>query len=140
MVAINDVTDGLQSAIATIGGLIASSQWRDVPETPGALIFPPTIVQDTFDGSYTLTFRVLVIVNISQGLGLASRALNSYLDTAGSSSVTAAIGADRTLGGAVDDVEITTMRWNGERSGFIAIGAVEYWGAYLENIQVYVSD
>ena len=140
MVAVNDVTDGLQARLATISGLHPSSEWRDVIETPGALIFPPTIVQDTFDGSFQMTFRLLVFVNISQGIGPAARALNSFMDTAGASSITAAIAADRTLGGTADDVEITASRWTGERAGFVEIDNVTYWGAYLENIVVGVSD
>ena len=140
MVAINDITDGLQARLATISGLHPSSEWTDVIETPGALIFPPSIVQDTFDGNYTMTFRILVFMNISQGIGNAARELNSYMDTAGSTSITAAITADRTLGSVADDVEPTAMRWASERAGFVIIDNVTYWGSYLENIAVYVSD
>ena len=140
MVAVNDVTDGLQTRLATISGLHPSSEWRDVLEVPGALVFPPSIVQDTLDGNYTMTFRLLVFVGISDGIGNAARALNTYMDTAGSTSITAAIAADRTLGNAADDVEPTAMRWDGSRAGFVVIDDATYWGAYLENITVYVSD
>lgn len=140
MVAINNLSDGLEARLATITGLHPSSEWKENVETPGALIFPPAVVFDTFDGVYTVTFRILVFVNISAGMGQAARSLNSYMDTSGSTSITAAIAADRTLGSAADDVEITAMRWTGERAGFVEMGNVTYWGAYLENIPVYVSD
>lgn len=140
MVSINSLSDGLQTRLATIDGLHPSSEWKENVETPGALIFPPSVVFDTFDGVYTVTFRLLVFVSIAPGIGNAARALNSYMDTSGSTSITAAIAADRTLGGAADDVEITAMRWSGERAGFQMMGGVEYWGAYLENIPVFISD
>ena len=141
MVATNDITDAIESQLANISGLYPSSEWRDAIETPGAMLLPPDIVQDTLDGSYTYTFRLFVFVNVSQGLAMAARQLNDFMDTSGSTSITAALTTDRTLGGVVDDIEPTAWRWTGkDRGGLVQLDSTPFWGAYLDNITVYVSD
>lgn len=142
MVVVNDIADGLEARLATIDGLHTSSEWIKAPRTPQAVLYPPQIQQTTFDDRYDLVFDLLVFVSMSQGPGKAARQLNQYMDTAGSTSIMAAIESDTTLGGVAEDVELTGAFWDGREggAGFITINGVEYWGAFLRQITVYVSD
>ena len=141
MVATNDLADGIETRLATIPGLHAASEWKDNVETPGAIVQLRRWVRDSFDNSYTFTFRILVIVQISDRLSQSIRAFHDYTNTSGSTSITAAIEADTTLGGVASDIETGAMEWLGDRpAGFVVWDGVTYWGGYLENIVVYACD
>lgn len=143
MASVNSIADGLEARLATITGLQVSSEWKDQPNPPAAIVLEdsPFDQQTTFGGRFNLTFRVLVLVNLGAGIAKAARTLRPYLDTTGTSSIRAAIDGDTTLSGIAEDIDLSQAQW--QQVGFQTLGgdvnAVQYWGAVLRPIVVYVA-
>jgi hypothetical protein len=104
-----EVRDGLEARLRTINGLRVAAYVPDnLGGYPSAVIFPPTNTDysdDHGDGSFTVELVVMLLVpaNIDrQQLGLYD-----LLDRTGTSSVYAAVEADRTLGGLDVDARVT---------------------------------
>lgn len=140
MASIVAIADGLEARCATIVGLTASSEWTDNPVTPGVIALPAErdfIRATTFSGRWSVFFRLLVIVSESAGIGPGFRKLYDYLNTSGDTSITAAIEGDTTLGGVAEGIDLGAAVWRGV--GFHELGGVRYIGAFLDNLEVYVT-
>ena len=109
MTTLAQVRDGLKARLDTIVGLRVTDYIPDdVGGYPAAMIFPPTNTDYSDDlgyGSFTVEFVVLLLVPAA----VDRRQLGLYdlLDRTGSSSVFAAVEADRSLGGLNVDARVT---------------------------------
>ena len=105
---IQAIRDGIATRLATIDGLRTYARPADSFNTPAGIVGAITPSYDeTLEGGYNMTAEVLVAVTREpQGLDRATDSLDDYADTAGASSVYAAINGDRTLGGAVSDTRM----------------------------------
>jgi len=107
-----ETRDGLEARLRTIDGLrVVPYVPDDVGGYPAAVVFPPTNADYRDDqgmGSFTVEFIVILFVPATvdrQQLGFYE-----LLDRTGSSSVFAAIEADRTLGGLDVDARVASMQ------------------------------
>jgi hypothetical protein len=104
------VRDGIVGRLETIDGLrVLAYVPDDVAGYPAAVIFPPVNADysDALDdGSVTHTFVVMLFVPAN----IDRKQLDLYdlLDSTGSSSVYAAVEADRSLGGLDVDCRVTS--------------------------------
>ena len=104
---VTTVRSNLAATVATIDGLRAV---EFVPPT----ITPPTAVvslgagtyDDTFGGSMTCEFGVLVLVARADDRSAQAR-LNDYISPTGASSIKATVDAAPTLGGSVGTATVT---------------------------------
>jgi hypothetical protein len=127
------VEDGnaLRAALATISGLHAHWLWPDVMLVPAAVVVPAQGLDvDTFDGQGGRTFRVYLLgAAAKDGTYRGQANCLPYLEESGAKSLRAALEADPTLGGKVDDLKVLPWR------AFDALkdwaGNV-YWGAVYE--------
>lgn len=143
MASIVAIADGLEARCATIAGLTAYSEWAANPVVPAIMALPPDpgstnrfLFPTTFDSRYTVVFGLLLMVSHSAGLDAGMRALYPYLDTTGSTSVIAALEADRTLGGIAEDIDLGGAYWT--PPGLREFGSVSYMTALLANIEIYI--
>lgn len=101
MTTLAQVRDGLVARLSTIDGLrVVAYVPDDVPGYPTAVVFPPVNADysdDLGSGSFTVTFVVMLFV--AANIDRKQLDLYDLLDRTGSSSVFAALEADRTLGG-----------------------------------------
>ncbi len=119
--SIQDITNCLQRALATIEGLRAYAIEPDQPNFPCAY---PRLVDwvynDTFDYSTTWHFDVWILVGVEPRFGRAQNDINEYLSPVGARSLKCAIESDPELnahavgGGAYGRVDI---------AGIAALGA-----------------
>lgn len=103
-----EIREGLRARLDTITGLQASAYLLSNPTPPCAEIQPGEIEYDRamargMDGTQ---MTVRVYVGNTTDIGSQKR-LDRMLAPAGADSVKAAIEADRTLGGVVDDLRVT---------------------------------
>jgi hypothetical protein len=109
MGTIASIRAGLATAMGTISGLSTEPYVRDVADIPVAMVGGPDPIEfdKTFGrGHDDYTFPIMVFV--SRVVDDDSQtALDAYLDPYGASSIKAAIEADPTLGGVVDDLRVT---------------------------------
>lgn len=128
---LNAVMDGLGVRLATISGLRVFDYPTDQLEPPAAVVGLPLEVAYDYTkgrGSDRALFPVFVVVG--GAFARAARdALGPYLAGAGSSSIKAAIEADRTLAGACATLGVANVRSDG--SG-ITVNGVRYTGAIFE--------
>lgn len=106
---VTQIKEGLQTRLATISGLRAYAQQPDNVNAPFAW---PMLESITYNGAMgggliIHTFTVSVVVGRAAERS-AQNALDGYLSYAGVSSVRAAIEADRTLGGVVQNLIVET--------------------------------
>ncbi len=134
-VTAEDVRQGLADNIeAAIPGMQVSGYLLSNPTLPCAVVMRGPIVYDqSFGGGiHQWTFVVRVYVANITDIGAASK-LDAYLSPSGPQSVKAAIEADKTLAGAVQDLHVTDA--DGEKvytrdSGGPVLGSewtVEIW-------------
>ena len=120
--------------MATISGVEAYSEWPSQPVPPCAIVRP-------VDGTYNETISAGVqsirceIIMLAASIGSspdsdAQRILDAYLETAGASSVRAAIEGDVTLGGAAASLAVTGFRDYGGLS--LGGGGPEYLGVRFD--------
>jgi len=133
MASFTDIVEGLAANLASIAGLNEHAYILSSPALPAVEVFPQAGVYDrTFQrglDSLTFTVRVLVATTTDQG---AQRALYSFMDPYGATSIKAAVESDATLGAAAEDVHVTG--WSQpqlfDRGGIPALGVefqVEVW-------------
>jgi len=101
----------IANRLATISGLRTSATVPDAPNPPVAIVMPTSIAYDTTfgRGMDEYAFTILVIVG-RVNERTAQDALDGYCDPTGTTSVKAAMLADRTLGGTAKDSRVTEMR------------------------------
>lgn len=118
--------EGIAANLATIPGLRTSAFIPDNPTPPIAVVAPSRVEFDNamHRGMDSLTFDVTVIA-VRSSERSAQRVLDSYCDSAGPTSVKAAIQTDRTLGGAAFDCRVTEMSGYGP----LLVGEVSYLSA-----------
>jgi hypothetical protein len=133
---ITQIRDGLKTRLATISGLEPLARI-----TGGAIVAPAAVVTPgpgqfiTYDpalkvqGAYDVVFRIQLVVSEAETES-AQLLLDGYLSLTGSSSVIAAIEADRKLGNLVSDLSVEAAGNYGE----LVIGGTGYFGA-----EVYVT-
>ena len=103
------IRDGFKTRLATIDGLTAHDVMPDsLPDKDVAVVLPgePLFEPQSTDGLLSVNLRV--VVRCFRGRGTdAQDALDAYLWPSGDKSVVAAVYADATLDGAVDDTQFT---------------------------------
>ncbi len=127
MTPLSAILDALAAALEAIPGLRGYAYVPDVLAPPAAVVQLPTAIDfDVTWGRGADAYRVPVLLVVgAASYRAAHAALASYLDAAGPTSVKAAVEADSTLGGLVDDARV--VRADG--IGSYSFGATEYAGA-----------
>jgi hypothetical protein len=99
---------GIANAIKAIDGIQASPYALSNPTPPTAHVLRGAILYDQAmdGGTHIWTMRVQAYVGLVSDLG-AQMLLDKYLSADGNTSIKAAIEADRTLGGIVQDLHVT---------------------------------
>lgn len=130
MADVTALRDALAARINTaIPALRAAETIIGQVSPPVAVILPgnPVITyQETMDGSSTVNLRVLLLVSQADDR-TAQLQLDSYLASAGPSSIKAAIEADETLGDTCDYAVAKQVT----QYGIIAYGGQDYMGAHM---------
>ncbi len=142
MATIAQIRDGLQARMATIAGLHAYDVWPDNVEPPAAIVVPKKGDYHQAMGNPGHTHQeyeiILLAAPVQRGYIRGQDKIDPYLDDAGSSSIKAAIEADKTLGGIVTTTKVVGWRDYGSLSinNETIAGGLEYWGAKLD-VEVY---
>ena len=116
------VRSNLKTRLATISGLKTYDSIPDSVNVPAAIVGQLDLNFDaTFNRGYdNATCTILVIVGcMSESAGQAK--LDGYLSSTGSTSVKAAIEADKTLSGAVQTLRVTTAT-----AGSVQVASIDY--------------
>lgn len=123
---IEQVMLGIEARLHTIAGLRATEYAADQINPPHAIVgVPPipryhaTMARGTFEIEPTVTILVSAAVDRVGQLKLAG-----YANPTGASSVLAALEADKTLGGVVDDCYVVDFR----PLGLQEVGVIGYYG------------
>lgn len=129
MAALATIRDGLKTRLETITGVRPYDTVPDKPEVPCAIVVPaPDGVVDYHttmnDGLVTWRFDIIVLVSRTSDRGGQDK-LDGYINPSGSTSIKAAIEADRTLAAAVYDAHVTGV----SEYGSFEFNAIEYFGA-----------
>jgi hypothetical protein len=128
---IEQIMDGLEARLATISGLRVSDVSPGQINPPCAVIGVPPITEyhATFgSGRMTLndlTITVLVSATLDR---VGQKSLASYANPAGATSIKAAVEADKTLGGVVDDCVVMSFR----PLGIEEVGVIGYFGGVFQ--------
>lgn len=103
-----EVREGLAASLGAISNLQASAYMLANPTLPAAEVLPGEIDYDkTFRrGMDGLEFTVRLMVGAASDIG-AQKKLDAFLAPSGASSVKAALEADPTLGGDIEDLHVT---------------------------------
>jgi hypothetical protein len=94
----------LQPAADAIGGQVSAYMLAQ-PTPPALEIYPDKFFYDKGVHTDELIFKVRAIVGFTLDVG-AQQTLDNMLDTAGPRSIKAALEAEPTLGGLVDDLRV----------------------------------
>lgn len=113
MSVLGDIRGALITALSTLDinhdegypGSSITPPWFEVSIPDGGYIYDATMGR----GTDTLTLILRGIVQVGDTVE-AQQNMDSWLDPTGSTSVKALIEADRTLGGLVDDLRVTSVR------------------------------
>ena len=140
MSAIGDAKDGLVARLQTIAGLRV---FRDPPDSvnefPAVVILTSGVAYEgdlgaapVYFGDSTLRhqLRVLLLLDFPGSGAEAWAELELYLSPTGSKSIPAAIEGDLTMGGKVDDLEVTEAR---------GLGPMEFQGATYQGAEFLVT-
>lgn len=127
MSTLAQILEGIATRLRTIAGLRVFDYMPDALAPPAAIVQLPRAID--FDltfgrGSDTLDIRVLVVVGKASDRA-STLNLAAYLNPDGASSVKAAVEADPTLGGRVDECEVTRA----DGIGSYTIAGQEFAGA-----------
>lgn len=108
MTTLAEVRDGLEARLDTIDGLrVTGYVPDDLGGYPAAVIFPPTNTDYSDDhGMGSFTVEIVVMLLVPANIDRKQLDLYALLDRTGSSSVYAAVEADRTLGGLDVDARV----------------------------------
>lgn len=124
--SIEQIMLGLEARLTTIPGLRTSEWTADQINPPHALVGVPPIPnyrQAMGKAAYELDLTVTVLTSAALDRR-GQLALARYADPTGSSSVIAAVEADRTLGGVVTDCVVQSFR----PLGLEEVGLIGYYG------------
>ena len=129
MSRIGDVRAALATALGAIDGLRASAYEPDKVSPPQAIVGDLSIDYDQTFGSaadrcHKLDITVRVYVPRATDRAGQDK-LDGYVSPTGASSIKAALEADKTLGGVIDDLHVPGM----SGYGFYEVGGVVYMGA-----------
>lgn len=124
------VMKGIEERLATIPDLRTSAYVADQINPPQAVVAVPPI--DNYRMSFgrgTFSIRPQIYVFVSAALDrVGQQALAEFANPAGSRSIAAAIEADRTLGGVVQECVVESFR----PLGFEEVGQLGYYGGVFE--------
>lgn len=109
-VTVAQIRSGLQTRLATITDLQVMPYALSNPSPPAAYIFPAETQYDqTFNrGTDLWTFTVQIVVSAQVDTGSQIQ-LDAFLAPSGSGSVKTAIEADKTLGGVVQTLHVSSV-------------------------------
>lgn len=126
MSTIKSIREGLAKNLSTITGLRTSYFVPDTINPPVALVEPLQVQYDqTFKrGLDEFTFKVTLIAGRASDRA-GQDTIDSFLDSTGSRSIKTAIESDKTLGGKVNDLRVTSLT----SYGSITIADVPYLAA-----------
>lgn len=126
---------GIEKRLATIPSLNTADHAPGNPIAPAAFPLVPAFnYRDTMRrGSYTLRFRVAVLV-ANQLDRVGQHLLAEYASQTGDKSIRAALEADKTLGGIVDDLVVDDF----DPTGLDDVGLAGYVGGIF-NVRVLAS-
>lgn len=127
---IEQVMLGIESRLATIAGLRVTEYVPDQVNPPQAFVGVPAVTEyrSTYGRGY-FTMEPTVTVLVSKNLDKQGQLkLASYANVTGASSIVAAIEADRTLGGMVDECWVLSFR----PLGLEEVGAIGYYGGVFD--------
>lgn len=121
---IRAVLEGIEARLQTIEGLRVTAHVPDKVNIPAAFVGVPPIPQ--YHGTFRMgRFMIEPTVTVLTSAAYARTgqlALADYADPAGPLSIRAAIEADKTLGGAVDDCIVASF----EPLGVVRVGDIDY--------------
>ncbi len=108
---VTQVMQGIQTRLGTISGLRTAAVRPDQLNPPFAYVSLPRVVYHEAFAHGLLTIEPMVTVVFSKVLDrIGQPGLAAYMDPAGGKSIHAAIEADKTLGGVVDDCYVVEAR------------------------------
>lgn len=125
---IENIRTALATAMSTVTGLSTEAYVRNIADVPVAMVGGPDPIEydKTFGrGHDDYTFPIMIFSSLVSDEE-SQENLDSYLDPYGSKSLKAAIEADPTLGGVVQDLRVTGTQEYGPQdiSGILYLGAV----------------
>lgn len=106
MATVATIRDAIQDRLDTVSGLKAYDVATGAERMPCALVFPAGVERMTAGGNYRYRFVVEAWVPLSAGLRHAQDVLDGFIDPEASTSLEAAIEADRTLGGIATSTRV----------------------------------
>lgn len=132
---IEEIMTGLETRLATITGLRTTDYAPDNPQVPAAFpLVPAFTYRETMGrGTYTLPFRIAVLVS-GQLDRIGQHKLAGYVNQTGDASIRAALEADKTLGGIVNDLVVDSF----DPTGLDEVGLAGYIGGIF-NVRVIAS-
>lgn len=112
MATLDQITGGLVTRLKTISGLNVAQFFIGQIVPPVAIVgVPPVTDYHASMGRGTISLEPTIHIFTSSAIDLeGQRALASYADPTGSKSIRAAIEADKTLGGTVQDCIVREFR------------------------------
>ena len=111
MTTLAQVRDGLEARLRTIDGLRVYDYVPDDSNYPAAQIHPPINADYRDDqGMGSFTARFIVMLMVPAAIDRKQLDLYALLDRTGTSSVFAAVEADRTLGGLSVDCRVVSAQ------------------------------
>jgi hypothetical protein len=114
------VRAGLTDVLGSVAGLRVYDTAPETIEPPAATVFlGSATVNDDFDGAYTVSWSIVLLVSRAADDSRAQRALDSTIND-----VVDAIDADNTLGGVVDSADVAG--W--DDPGTFTYGETDYIG------------
>jgi len=124
----SDIRSGLADALETVTDLRVHRELVDKPTPPCVLIGPRKIeYYATMGPGLSFIEFTLVLLAGAAGDRVPQDRLDRYLDPSGEYSLSAALRADTTLGGRVDDVILD--RLDEGSYGRVAWAGTDWWGA-----------
>lgn len=132
---IEQIMTGFKTRLDTISGLRASDYAPDNPSPPCAFPLVPAFNyrESMGRGTYMLPFQIVVLTG-AQLDRTGQHRLAGYANQTGDTSIRAAIEADKTLGGIVDDTVVDTFNPNGLEE----VGLANYYGGIFA-VRVYAT-
>lgn len=127
---IEQVMVGIETRLATISGLRVTEYVADQINPPHAIVgVPPIPEYRSTMGRGVFTLEPTVTVLVSAAYDRAGQLkLASYANVTGASSIPAAIEADRTLGGLVDECWVLSFA----PLGMEEVGYIGYYGGIFQ--------
>lgn len=127
---ISQIMLGLETRLETITGLRVTEYIADQVNPPQAVVGVPPIPEyrSTFGrGRFTLEPTITVLTSRASDR-VGQLALASYAEVTGATSIPAAIEADRTLGGVVEECWVLSFAPLGVQD----VGAIGYYGGVFQ--------